>query len=89
MNYQHVMREWNEIFKRVSDLDRTASLLKTDMLKLRGAVEEENERRFNEAVERESQQEEDGVEIKVQCDARTGARIQKYLSDLENEIEEN
>ena len=31
----------------------------------------------------------DVIEIKVQCDARTGARIQKYLSELANEIEEN
>ena len=89
MNYQHVMREWNEIFKRVFDLDKTTSLLKTDMLKLRGVFEEENERRFNEAVERESQQEEDGVEIRIRCDTRTGAYIQECLSDLANEIEEN
>ena len=126
--------EWNEIIKRASDLDSAIGILKSDMLKLRGAVEDDNERRYNEALECDAQREgavptsvgsgckckevtsiqnvldetkdaydwvkiaeagvpvsmtQDVIEIKVQCDARTGARIQKYLSDLANEIEEN
>ena len=126
--------EWNEIIKRASDLDSAIGILKSDMLKLRGAVEDDNERRYNEALECDAQREctnppgfcpdceckeatsiqnvldetkdaydwvkiaeagvpgsmtQDDIEIKVQCDARTGARIQKYLSDLANEIEEN
>ena len=131
---QRWMREWNEIIERVSELADALTILEMDMRKLRGVFEEENERRYNEALECDAQREgavptsvgsgckckeatsiqnvldetkdaydwvkideagvpvsmtQDVIEIKVQCDARTGARIQKYLSDLASEIEEN
>ena len=131
---QRWMQEWNEIIERVSEFADALSMLEMDMLKLRGAFEEENERRYNEALECDAQREgavptnagsgckckeatsiqnvrgastdiygwttfvdadalgsmtQDDIEIKVRCDSRTGARIQKYLSDLADEIEEN
>ena len=49
--------EWNEIIKRASDLDSAIGILKSDMLKLRGAIEDDNERRYNEALECDAQRE--------------------------------